>query len=85
MTIDLMGQKNSSDLSKGMAGHRRKNSGSEQKVLKKIGQADAVNKGIGKKPIGTMGRINDRDQVKLMRNPAKFNAQTMSKEYGGKK
>ena len=65
-----------------MAEQRRKIKGSEEEVLKKIAHADAVNKGLVKKPIGTMNRIKDKDYVANVRDPAKFNSMTYAKEYG---
>ena len=59
-----------------------KGNATEDEILKKMAHAEAVNKGK-KKDIGTLGRIHDRDFVKNVREPAKFNAMTFNKEYGG--
>ena len=49
--------------------------------LKNVAYADNVNKGKIK-AMGTMQRVNDREYVKNLRDPAKFNAMTSVKEYG---
>lgn len=64
-----------------MANQRRQMKDSEDEVLKKIAHAEAVNKGLVKQPMGTMGRIHDRDYAANLRDPAKFNAMTLNKEY----
>jgi len=61
---------------------RRRIKESEEEVLKKIADADAVNKGLKKGGMGSIGRINDRDFVKNLREPGKFNAMTYANEYG---
>ena len=43
--------------------------------------AEAVNKGLVKQPMGTLGRIHDRDYVANVRDPAKFNSMMLNKEY----
>lgn len=57
--------------------------GSEEEILKKIAHADNVNKGR-EKAMGTIGRMQDRENVKNLRDPAKFNAMTYAKEYNGR-
>ena len=55
---------------------------SEDEVLKKIAHAEAVNKGLVKKPMGTVQRNNDRRMVEQFRDPAKANAFVHAKEFG---
>ena len=61
-----------------MADQRRKIQGDEMEVLKKIAHADNVNKGREKGGMGTHQRVLDREYVKNLREPAKFNAMTFS-------
>ena len=82
MTLGQLAQNNTTDPTKAMVDQRRKIKGSEEEILKKIGHAEAVNKGLVKAPMGTMGRIHDREFVKNARDPAKFNAMNYAKEYG---
>ena len=63
-----------------MVEQRRNIKGSEDEILKKIAKADNVNKGR-EKAMGTFGRLQDREYVKNVRDPAKFNAMTYVKEY----
>ena len=61
---------------------RRFNKQSEEETLKKIAEAEAVNKGLKPGPMGTMNRIKDREMVEMMRYPQKMNAYSYQKEYG---
>lgn len=74
-TIDLMDKKKSGESPVKRISQQRRSVNRSEKDVKKMG----IN---GKKPIGTLGRINDRDQVKALRNPAKFNAQTSRRSTG---
>ena len=59
---------------------RRNFPGTEEEKLKKIAEAEAINKGIKKPGMGTVQRNQDRDFVKNVRNPAKFNMMTFNRE-----
>lgn len=72
------------DPNKAMRDQRRKIKGDEMEILKNIAHADNVNKGKVKPGMGTNQRIQDREYVKNLRDPGKFNAMTFQKEYGGK-
>ena len=82
-TLGELKAQNMSDPTRSIADQRRKIKGDEMEILKNIAHADNVNKGREKAGMGTHQRIQDREYVKNLREPGKFNALQFNKEYGG--